>query len=233
MAAFDEAGFQFRTGLVPQPIKDGVRQPAVMEQTVFFYPTQKDLAQRFISEFTILIDRTFNTNRLRIPFIQLIGIANTGKSFPATFSFAVSESKHAFDFIFETVDILIFTNQNVARPSVIIADQAAGLIALIPTSLPDIPLQFCDWHCAENIRKRLAKNGYKKDERDRVMEKVCQYIKTEEEYLVEIQRGALCHHLNPEEVAYIDTYWRQKERQALCCYTRLLPNLGLFRITAC
>jgi hypothetical protein len=58
------------------------------------------------------------------------------------------------------------------------------------------------------------------------MEKVWQCIKTEEEYLVEVQRGALCHHLNPEEVAYIDTYWRPKERQVLRCYTRLLPNLG-------
>jgi hypothetical protein len=226
MAALDEASFQFRTRLVPQPMKDNIKQPAVMEQIVFFHPSQKDLAQRFVSEFAILIDGTFNTNRLRMPFIQLIGITNTSKSFPAVFSFAMSESKHAFDFIFETVDILIFTNQNVARPGVVIADQAAGLIASLSTSLPDIPLQFCDWHYAENIRKRLAKNGYKKKERDRVIEKVWQYIKTEEDYLVAVQREALCLHLNSDEVTYIDTYWRPKERQVLHYYTRLLPNLG-------
>jgi hypothetical protein len=40
---------------------------------------------------------------------------------------------------------LVFTNQNVARPSVVIADQSAGLIASMHTSLPNIPLQFCDW----------------------------------------------------------------------------------------
>jgi hypothetical protein len=44
------------------------------------------------------------------------------------------------------------------------------------------------------------------------MEKVWQYIKTEEDYLIEVQRGALCRHLNPDEVAYIDTYWRPRER---------------------
>jgi hypothetical protein len=64
---------------------------------------------------------------------------------------------------------LVFTNQNVARPSVVIADQSAGLIASMHTSLPNIPLQFCDWHCAENIKKQLAKNGYKKGEREMVM----------------------------------------------------------------
>lgn len=58
------------------------------------------------------------------------------------------------------------------------------------------------------------------------MERVWQYINPDEDYLIEVQRGALCHYLNPDEVDYIDTYWRPKERQVLRCYTRLLPNLG-------
>ena len=69
MAAFDEAGFQFRTRLVPQPMKDGVRQPAMMEQIVFFHPTQKDLAQRFISEFTILINGTFQAQKWQLELL--------------------------------------------------------------------------------------------------------------------------------------------------------------------
>lgn len=84
----------------------------------------------------------------------------------------MSELKPAFDFIFETSRDLIFTGQNVAEPGVVIGDQAAGLIASMPSSMPAIPLQFCDWHCAENIRKRLAKNGYKKEDRDKVMDAV-------------------------------------------------------------
>jgi hypothetical protein len=58
------------------------------------------------------------------------------------------------------------------------------------------------------------------------MESVWQYIKTEEDYLIEVQREALCRHLNQDEVTYINTYWRPKERQVLRYYTRLLPNLG-------
>jgi hypothetical protein len=38
------------------------------------------------------------------------------------------------------------------------------------------------------------------------MERVWQYIKTEEDYLIKVQREALCHDLNPDEVTYIDTY---------------------------
>jgi hypothetical protein len=144
MAALDEAGFIFRTKLMPQQIVDGVEQPAVMEQIVFFHPIMRYLAQRFCSEFAVIIDGTFNTNRLRMPFIQAVGITNTGTSFPVVFSFAMSESKLAFDFIFETTNSMIFTEQGVEEPGVIIADQAAGLAASMPTSMPDIPLQFCD-----------------------------------------------------------------------------------------
>jgi hypothetical protein len=226
MAALDEAGFVFRTKLMPQQIVDGVRQPAMMEQIVFFHLIMRYLAQRFCSEFAFIIDGTFNTNRLRMPFIQAVGITNTGTSFPVVFSFAMSESKLAFDFIFETINSMIFTGQGVEEPGVIIADQAAGLVVSMPTSMPDTPLQFCDWHCAENIRKRLAKNGYTKDERDKIMDTVWQYIKTDEEYLLDVQRAALCQHLKKDEVSYIDTYWRPKEPQVIRCHTRHLLNLG-------
>jgi hypothetical protein len=83
----------------------------------------------------------------------------------------MSESKHAFDLIFETLDILIFTNRNVARPGVVIANQPADFIASMHTFLPNMPLQFCDWHYTENIRKQLAKSGRKKAEREMVMER--------------------------------------------------------------
>jgi MULE transposase domain len=93
-----------------------------MKQIVFFHPLMRELTQRFCLEFVAIIDATFNTNRLRMPFIQIIRIINTGKSFPALFSFAMSESKLAFNFIFETSRDLIFTGQNVTEPGVIISD---------------------------------------------------------------------------------------------------------------
>jgi hypothetical protein len=61
--------------------------------------------------------------------------------------------------------------------------------------MPAISLQFCDWHYAENIKKRLAKNGYTKEDRDKVINAVWQYIKTDEKFLLDVQRAALCKHL--------------------------------------
>ena len=117
---------------------------------------------------------------------------------------------------------MIFTEQGVEEPGIIIADQAAGLMASMPTSMPDTPLKFCDWHCAEKIRKCLAKNGYTKDERDKIMDAVWQ---TDEEYLLDVQRAALCQNLKKDEVSHIDIYWRPKEPQVIRCHTRHLPNL--------
>jgi hypothetical protein len=82
----------------------------------------RKLTQRFYLEFVAIINATFNTNRLRMLFIQMIKIINTGKSFPTLFSFAILKSKLAFNFIFETSRDFIFTGQNVIEPDVIIGD---------------------------------------------------------------------------------------------------------------
>jgi hypothetical protein len=139
-----------------------------MEQIFFLHEFQRRWAQRFVAGFALIIDGTVNTNRLRMPLIICVGITNTGKTFPIAISFAMSESKAAYEFIFACLIAMVFTN-GVIPPGVVIGDQSGGLIAAMPEALPDITLQFCDWHAVENVKKRLAKNGYKKEERDNII----------------------------------------------------------------
>src|SRR5947209_20366519 len=96
----------------------------------------------------------------------------------------------------------------------------------MPEVVPGIPLQFCDWHCAENVRKRLAKYGYYKETRDKIMDAVWQYIKTDELFLLDVQRATLCQHLKQEDRDYMDTYRRRKEHGVKRCYNRSFTNLG-------
>jgi hypothetical protein len=60
---------------------------------------------------------------------------NTGKTFPAAISFSMAESKATFIFIFNCLMAMVF-NGGVARPGVVLGDQAGGLIAALPNVLP-------------------------------------------------------------------------------------------------
>ena len=77
------------------------------------------------------------------------------------FSFVPSESKVCFDFIFESLKELAW--EEYPPPTVIIGDQAKGLAASLPHSIPSLTPQYCEWHAAENIRKHLIDHSYAKD----------------------------------------------------------------------
>ena len=122
-----------------------------LEQLFFMSDVQIQWAQRFCSSFMIEVDTTFNTNNLRLPLTIITGISNTGDSFPVAFSFLPSESKVSFDFIFENLKEIVW--QEFLPPRVVIGDQAKGLIASLPDSMPGFIGQFCEWHAFENIKK--------------------------------------------------------------------------------
>ena len=94
----------------------------------------------------------------------MAGITNCNQTFVAALFFARSESKMSFDFLFSSLKQRVFTG-SIPLSRVVISDQATGLTASMPTALPDAVLQYCDWHAVENVMKRLADHGYKKDER--------------------------------------------------------------------
>ena len=98
-----------------------------------------------MADFMLLIDGTFNTNTRNLTLIVVNAITNTGKIFPVCQSFARSEAKLSMDFIFNCiVDFIFGPGQTFTRPQTVISDQASGLIASLPTSLPEAQLQFCD-----------------------------------------------------------------------------------------
>jgi hypothetical protein len=51
-------------------------------------------------------------------------------------------------------------------------------------------------------------------------------IKCDKDFLVDVEREAVNQWLKPEDVAYIDTYWKLKEKRVVRAFTKLLPNLG-------
>ena len=57
-----------------------------------------ETARRFISDFLVVIDGTFNTNTARLPLLIAVGQLNSGKTFPVAFYWYKSELKESYAF---------------------------------------------------------------------------------------------------------------------------------------
>jgi hypothetical protein len=83
------------------------------------------LARRFCPDWMIQMDGTFNTNRLKMPLIDVLGVTNTEHSFLFTFCFVTSESADNWSFVLQCLEQTVF--KGLPLPRVVIADQGMGL----------------------------------------------------------------------------------------------------------
>ena len=86
-----------------------------MIQIFFAYEKQLKAAQRFTSGYIIIIDRTFNTNNLRLPLLIVVGVLNLGVTFPVAFSYSPSELTESIGFVWESLKVHCF-NEDIAKP---------------------------------------------------------------------------------------------------------------------
>jgi hypothetical protein len=139
VVALEEAGFLFECrveeGIDPDTGAVVGRQ---LQQVWFAHPQQIQYAQRFISDWTLFIDGTFRTNALNLVLIVTAGITNSNSTFVSSLSFARSETKFSFDFIFDSLKKHVFTPP-IPLPRVI---EAVGIRASLPNSLQNTILQF-------------------------------------------------------------------------------------------
>ncbi|ERF72701.1 hypothetical protein EPUS_04754 [Endocarpon pusillum Z07020] len=227
LAALDELGFIWDACIGDNFADDDTVVGQQLQQIWFSLPEQIELAQQFSADFVMLIDGTFHTNSLNLVLIVTAGISNCGLTFVSSLSFARSEAAVSFEFIFKSLKKRIFIS-SIPLPRVIISDQAGGLKAAVPLSLPvTTTLQFCDWHVVQNIKKRVADERYPVEQRKKIHDLVWRFIKSKEAD-IEVARQELHSMLRQKEISYLSDYWQPKERQFLRAYTRKLPNLGAF-----
>jgi len=83
-------------------VDDKGKQTARIAQDVFICSSEQiQLARQFVGEFIWEMDDTFNTNELKMPLSILVGITNTGQTFPLAFMFISTESAEMFHWVHE------------------------------------------------------------------------------------------------------------------------------------
>ena len=68
---------------------------------MFFYKEIIHFAQRFITGKLLIIDGTFNINKLRLPLLIGIGVTNNSKTFPYALSYYLGETAESYNFFFQ------------------------------------------------------------------------------------------------------------------------------------
>ncbi len=213
----------------------GERISRVVQNIFFCNSEQIRLARRFVSTFVYETDATFDTNELRMPFSVLVGVLNTGKTFPFALCFITSESVATFDFMEDTLDELFF--YNCPRPKVVFSDFAKRLAKSIATRETKrqetgfserYTLQLFEWHGVEAIKQQLVAAGkYPKEQRDKVIDLIWEWVKSQILNELEAHRTELLNALLPTEKEYLPTNYKPKEHQFIRAYIKMYPNLGV------
>ncbi|RDI87363.1 hypothetical protein Vi05172_g2625 [Venturia inaequalis] len=162
--------YQVRYSYTISP-EDGRATGRNVEQIVWWTKRQEEFAIRFITDFCVHIDGTFNTNANGLILGLATGVSHTGNGFPALQSWMKSESSEAWLFFLQCMKKML-TSRNLKSglqseslppvndngPKIIISDFGKGLTAAIP-QLPfaHCGQQYCQWHCAEAFKKVISK----------------------------------------------------------------------------
>lgn len=202
----------------------GRRTQKVLDQVVFCSSEQIELARRFCSDFLLIIDATFNTNDKNLLLSSLVGVTNTGRTFPVAFSFQPSEAERSFTLTWQFLDQFVF-HSGLNGPAVIMGDQAPGFVSSMGGQSATI--QLCQWHIVQNMKKRLLDKGYSKDVRENEFHSlIWNYVKSADWEELDKTRKALLDALKQPEKQYLLEHWVPKEESFVNVYTRLYPNLG-------
>ena len=224
-----------------------------MQQIWFSHPRLLDLARRFVSDFILIIDGTFNTNRYKLPLLVAVGVLNSGKTFPIAYSWCQSESKVSYGFFWSCLKEECFERPgepHTVPPRVILGDQHQGITSSIPDAFPDAQQQFCDWHAVSAMVTKMGKIGIpsdliktKKDaDKQEIpgLRRACwDYLKSRSDSSLITARDTLKEKVKsaiPEVISkpekreefskYIDNEWYEKESKVVHYYTMKYANLG-------
>jgi hypothetical protein len=87
-----QEGFVYGTRVKVEEDNAGEPVKRQMVQLWFTHREQLNAAARCCSNWLLVIDGTFNTNKDRLPLLIAVGVLNSGKTFPACFSYCPSPS---------------------------------------------------------------------------------------------------------------------------------------------
>ncbi|XP_035841548.1 uncharacterized protein LOC110900200 [Helianthus annuus] len=98
----------------------------------------------------MMIDATYKTNIYNMPFIQIVGMTPTNKSFIIAHAVVSKERGDNFVWVLERVKAML---DECMEPRVILTDRDLALMGACAKVFPDASRLLCRWHIQQNVMK--------------------------------------------------------------------------------
>ena len=112
-----------------------------LENLFFIHPTSWNIWRAF--PHVLIIDATYKTNAYNKPFVEIVGVTSTQKTFSIGFVFMHNEQEPNYTW---ALNCLKSTLDECMQPRVIITDRELALINACRTVFPDAAQLLCRWH---------------------------------------------------------------------------------------
>ena len=226
IAVFDKLGWQYSWRTQTQSDDNGIEINKIL-QVAFWNPQILHYARRFTSNALLIVDATFRTNRKGLPLMVAAGISNTGRTFPALYSWAPEEDADSYTFFFKVLRDEVY--HGCPEPAVVLTDLSGGMTAAYDTQkcLPHSKLQYCSWHAVMAMKKWYYERGrYTSDEIKDLEAKSWAYVQSATTEELDANRKILEDSLLDPDKIYITDNWRRCEHRLIQCHTKQYTNLG-------
>ncbi|XP_076944427.1 protein FAR1-RELATED SEQUENCE 5-like [Bidens hawaiensis] len=124
-----------------------------LEDLFFVHPTSYMIYRAF--PHVLVIDTTYNTNVYKMPFVQIVGVTSTRKTFHIEMAAVSNEKKDNFTWV---LTMLKTTLDNCMMPRVILTDCDLALMNACEIVFPNAAKLLCRWHINENIKKHCRQS---------------------------------------------------------------------------
>ena len=128
----------------------------VVTELFFVHPHSITMWRAF--PHVILIDATYKTNIYNMPFVQVVGLTSTNKSFCIAHAVICKERRDNFVWVLERIKGML---QECMMPRVIVTDRELALINACAKVFPNASRFLCRFHIEQNIVKH-CRQGFNK-----------------------------------------------------------------------
>ncbi|KAI3516123.1 hypothetical protein L1887_15033 [Cichorium endivia] len=119
-----------------------------LENLFFVHPKSWDIWRAF--PHVLIIDATYKTNKYNKPFVQIVGVTSTQKTFSIGFVFMHREKEANYAWALNCLKSIL---DDCMQPRVIITDRELALINACGQVFPNATRLLCRWHIEQNILK--------------------------------------------------------------------------------
>jgi hypothetical protein len=143
LVMLEENSFVYHTRIKVEVDENSEPIGRELVQIFFAHRKQLETAQRFVADWLIIIDGTFNTNELDLPLLVIVGVLSTGQTFPVAFSYCPAESTKSISFVWDCLKQECFNQPAwlaayllIWLAACLLVWLAAWLLAWLPGCLP-------------------------------------------------------------------------------------------------